>query len=137
MVKNSKEAFIWIVSILRKEKIPFQISGGLAAKIYGSKRKLEDIDIELKNKSIHRLEPIVKKFIIKKPSYYQDKEFNLLLMTLKFKGQNIDLSGTENEKIFNKKENKWETEKIDLSKSIKKGFWVNCSSHSNKKFNFI
>lgn len=45
MTKNTKEALKWMVSILRKYKIPFQISGGLAAKIYGSDRKLADIDI--------------------------------------------------------------------------------------------
>lgn len=37
----------WVVSILKKQRIPFQISGGLAAHIYGSKRPLNDIDLDV------------------------------------------------------------------------------------------
>ncbi|MDP3966427.1 MAG: hypothetical protein Q8Q04_02765 [archaeon] len=119
-MKKTKEALFWIATILRKNKIPFQITGGFAAKVYGSKRKLSDIDIELPNKFIYNLEDFVKGKIIYGPRIYKSKNFELLLMTLKFKGQIIDLCGTENQRIFNKTIKKWEDENIDLSKSIRK-----------------
>ena len=121
MSKNVKGALNWIVSILRKNKIPFQITGGLAARIYGSKRPLADIDIELLNKDILILGPIVKGHIIYGPKIYKDKNFQLELMTLNYNNQKIDLCGIKNQKIFNKKIKKWQTEKINLKNaSVKK-----------------
>src|SRR3989338_11339919 len=44
-MKNTQEALIWIIGVLKRHSIPFRISGGFAAKIYGSTRELADIDI--------------------------------------------------------------------------------------------
>lgn len=120
MVRKTKEAFTWIINILRKNKIPFQIVGGFAANIYGSKRPLADIDIEIPDKQVLKIKNSVKKYIIYGPKQYKDKEFDLLLMTLKYKGQEIELCGIDSEKLFNKKRGKWEKESINLSKAIRK-----------------
>ena len=45
--RHTKEAFEWIISILRNHKIPFEIIGGFAARLYGSRRMLADIDIDI------------------------------------------------------------------------------------------
>lgn len=119
-MKKTKEAFDWIVGLLRKHKIPFQISGGFAANIYGSKRPLADIDIDLPDKKIYDIQSDVKKFTIYGPRRYKDKEFDLLLMTLKYKGQEIDLCGINSQKLFNKQTSRWTREKINLSKAVKK-----------------
>ena len=52
MNKHAPEALKWIVNILKTNKVPFRISGGLAVKIYGSKRDLDDIDIDIPDKAI-------------------------------------------------------------------------------------
>lgn len=118
--KNVKDAFLWILGILRKYKIPFQITGGFAANIYGSDRPLADIDIDIPDGKIFEIQNDVKEFIIYGPKRYKDEEFDLLLMTLDYRGQEIDICGLDSQKLFNKKTRQWEFEKIDLSRAKKK-----------------
>ena len=114
-MKQTKKAFAWIISILRKNKIPFQISGGLAARIYGSTRELADIDIDIPEERFEEILPAVKKFAIFGPAKYKDKNWDLYLMTLNYKGQEIDLCGYRTAKIFDKKRKKWISYPTDLS----------------------
>lgn len=118
MKKDTKRAFQWIINILKKQKIPFQISGGFAARLYGANRPLYDIDIEVPDKYFQFLLPLVKDHIIYGPKRYHDKEFDVLLMTLKYKGQEIDISGCETDKLFNKETKLWESCGTNLENSV-------------------
>lgn len=120
MIKKTKEALKWIIDILKNHNILFQITGGLAARIYGSNRPLADIDIEISDNKIFEIQNEVKKYIIFGPRRYKDKEFDLLLMTLKYKGQEIDICGIDSQKLYNKKAGKWIRESINLDKIKKK-----------------
>jgi len=71
-MKKTREALHWIVGILRKHKVPFQISGGFAAKLYGATRPLNDIDIDIPDKCLVDVVSDVKKYIIYGPDHYHD-----------------------------------------------------------------
>jgi len=114
-MKKTKEALKWIVSLLRKNKIAFEITGGFASRIYGSKRPLADIDIEVSDKAISKIQQLTKKYIIYGPKEYKDRNFDLLLMTLSYKGQKIDICGKDSEELYDKKKGKLIKEKINLS----------------------
>lgn len=113
---NAKEAFHWIVGILRKLDIPFQISGGLAANIYGAKRLLEDIDIDIPENCFSTLEAEVKDYIVREPAQLKDETWDLILMTLNYKEQLIDIGGAIHTKIHNKFTNEWLSISTDYSK---------------------
>lgn len=110
-MKNTKAAFLWIVNILKKHKVPYQITGGFAAKIYGAKRKLADIDIEIPEEKFDDIYDAVykdvKKFIIFAPKRYKKEGFDVFLMTLKYNGQLIDICGTRTDMVFDKKTKQW------------------------------
>jgi len=109
MVNNSKATFKWIVTILKKNKIPFQITGGLAARQYGSDRPLYDIDIDMPNEFFEKLLPFVSDFVTFGPGEHVNNHFNITMMTIKYNDCQIDISGTEDGKFYNECEDKWET----------------------------
>ena len=106
-MKATKAALKWIAYLLERHRIDFRISGGFAAKTYGSKRPLADIDIELKTVDMIRIFPYIRSKIIFGPRIYEDKNWRLFLITIRFKGQEIDLCGKEVLEIFDKNRNKW------------------------------
>lgn len=119
-MKQTNKAFQWITGLLEKHRVPYQISGGLAAKIYGSKRELADIDIDMPNDKITELLPLIKNYVVAGPCVYKDNEWNLFGLNLNYKGQDIDLCGSDNQQIFDKTKKKWVGLKVDFSKSIEK-----------------
>ncbi len=122
-MKNTEEAFKWIVGLLQENKIPFQLSGGFAAKMHGSDRPLYDIDIEIPDSYFDNLRPLVKNYIVYGPQRYLDETFDLLLMTLKFEEQKIDISGCENDKLYNYITNQWESCETNLNNAVRKEFY--------------
>ncbi len=114
------QALQWITEILQQQSIPFQITGGLAVKIYGGKRLVRDIDIEIPDSCFDKLTPLVQDYIIYGPERYQDAYFDLLLMKLNYKGQEIDISGADSPKLFNKTTKQWKDCRVDLSRARKK-----------------
>ena len=123
MARRTRDAFRWIIKILHKHNVPFQIAGGFAARIYGSHRLLADIDIGIHDNRLKEIVPEVRKYIIYGPQQYVDENFNLLLMTLKYKGQEIDIYGNDNTKLFDYKNKKWLSDKSDFKKSVAKNVY--------------
>ncbi len=120
MARKTKEAFIWIINLLRKYRIPFRISGGFAVNIYGSARPLADIDIEVPDDKVFVLQKDVEKYIVYGPKQYKDNEWDLLLMTLRYKNQEIDIFGVDSWKMHDKVIEKWISPKNDLFNATKK-----------------
>ena len=105
-MRNTQKAFIWIIKILQENNIRYRISGGLAARIYGCKRRLADIDIEVLEKDIDKVYQHTEKFAVYGPKKYVDDNWKLRLLTLKYKNQEIDIAAFES-KIFNHETKKW------------------------------
>lgn len=107
MSKNTEKAFHWIIGIFKRYNVPFQISGGFAAKIYGVDRDLNDIDIGIPNKFFDVILPEVKEYVTHGPEQYKDDQWDLLLMSLKYEGQKIDIAGRDTISFFDKESDSW------------------------------
>ncbi len=106
--QKSIDALRWITEIFNNHKIPFRIAGGLAAKIYGATRELADIDTGIPEARFYEIIPDVKEYIIWGPQKYLNENWDLLMMTLNYKGQEIDVCACDTEKIFNHNTKEWE-----------------------------
>ena len=115
--KKTESALIWITGILNKHKIPFQISGGFAAKLYGSPRPLNDIDLDIPKERFAEIVDEVKEHIVFGPAEYKDKKWDLYLITLNYHGQEIDIGSTD-VKIYDNTTDTWLDFLSDLSKSV-------------------
>ncbi|MDO8518107.1 MAG: hypothetical protein Q7S26_02345 [bacterium] len=113
--KNTEGAFRWIVGLLRKHSIPFRIAGGFAASIYGSARPIADIDIGIPDDRFDDLYEDVKEYVTFGPAQYLDREWDLKLMTLMYRGQEIDIDGATTSKFFDRDTNTWIVGTRDLS----------------------
>jgi hypothetical protein len=119
-MRNTEAAFKWIVGLLHKYQIPFQITGGFAGKIYGSTRPLNDIDIDIPDKDFSKILEDIREFIIYGPAHFIDERWDCELMTLKFDGQEIDISGATEMKICDARTGEWRQMPTDFTKSVQK-----------------
>lgn len=104
--------------MLQKHSIPFQISGGFAAQLYGSQRELNDIDIGIPDDCLEKLYSDVKEYVVLGPAHYKSKKWDLKLMALMYKNQKIDIAGRDTIKFFSEKENKWIPAHRDLTDGV-------------------
>lgn len=115
-MRDIKAALVWITDILKELHIPFQIAGGLAARAYGATRELEDIDIDIPEDQFGVLYQRVKEFVIDGPDQHQDEHWDILLMTINYHDQLIDIGGAYHTKIRGKESDAWRLLKTDFSK---------------------
>jgi hypothetical protein len=106
-MKDTSTALRWVIEILQKLRVPFQISGGLAARAYGARRELYDIDISLPEQAFPAVETAVRPYIVWGPSLYQDESWELLLMTAKYAEQEIDFGGAFQARFFDRLKGIW------------------------------
>jgi hypothetical protein len=112
---KAERAFYWIVGILQNRKIPFQISGGLAAKVYGSPRPLKDIDIEVSEGCLAEIAELVKPYITFGPAHIKDAGWDLDILEVAYKGQLIDIGGAEHVRICDIRDGIWKDSPADIS----------------------
>ncbi len=107
-MRKTKSAFCWLINLFRKNKVEFIVFGGFAATIYGSPRKLADIDVCIGERDLVKLFPGIQRYAKIKLKHYKDANWDTLLVTLVYAGQEIDICAIEKTNIFNKIEKKWE-----------------------------
>lgn len=117
-VRDSEKTLRWIVGILQKHNIPFQITGGLAGKAFGNPRPLNDIDIDVPEDRIAEIISDVKEYIVFGPERYRDNDWDLLLLTLNHEGQDIDLGGFETTKIFDVATRDWRLVPCNIDNAV-------------------
>jgi hypothetical protein len=92
MDEKTIAALKWIANILNENKIPYAIGGGAATYIYGSGRKVNDIDISISGKYFQTLIPLVQNYITAGPKHYQNEKWDCTTLSLDYEGQDIDLT---------------------------------------------
>ena len=119
LTSNQRKVLKKILHILKDNDIKFQISGGLAAIIYGAKRPLYDIDIDVHKRDIPKIRELFQDYISEDFYHLQDNHFDLWLLTLKMDGVPIDISQVEDGYFSSAG-----SDKIPINPDLSKPNWV-------------
>lgn len=100
--QTQKQVLKQVDNTLKKNNIPFQVSGGLAAIAYGAKRPLYDIDIDVRKEDIPKVRQLFKDYITEDFYHLDDEHFDIWLMTLRIDGVGVDISQAQESYFVNK-----------------------------------
>jgi len=106
-MRETETAFHWIITLLAEQRVQFRITGGLAARVYGSTRELADIDIEIAKEDFAAVLPRIAQWVTIEPHQYRDESWDIFLLTLVYKGQEIDLAAYEQVRLFDVERGVW------------------------------
>lgn len=100
---KQKEVLRKIVTILNRERIDYEITGGLAAIFYGAKRPLFDIDIDIHKKDFPEVRELFKSYVVEEPHQTKEsKYFDIYAMALNIDGVDVDFSASEDSYFWDK-----------------------------------
>ncbi|MFA7302597.1 MAG: hypothetical protein WC030_02515 [Candidatus Paceibacterota bacterium] len=116
-MRNTEKTFRWLVDTLRTKRIPFVVSGGLAAQSYGSLRVLNDIDIEVHDHDIETVAKDVERYITYGPARYRDDRWDCVLLKLNHEGQEVDVCGGDTLKICDARTGEWVDSHTEFDKT--------------------
>ena len=88
-------ALRWLIPRLEEHAPQWQITGGFAAHLYGGRRAVNDIDVDVPRAALERLLPHVREFVVFGPARYRDSTWDLHVVTLDYEGQEIDIAAIE------------------------------------------
>jgi hypothetical protein len=114
-------ALSWIVSLLNRYSIPYQICGGAAAKAYGATRPLVDIDIYAPLQDaqhfqafMHEIQP----YLIREFTPIVTASWDITYLVLNYQGIQIDIAeSSTNPRFYNHRDGRWEDQPVDFAAS--------------------
>jgi len=116
-MNKAKTALIWIVEVLNKHGIPYQVEGGLAANCYGSTRELADIDIFIPSFGFDKISKDVEGYVDFGPALHTGTHWRLVYQVLDYRGQQIEICDAGNARYLDSANNTWIIRDIDFTEA--------------------
>ena len=114
--RHAARALTWIVGALRRHGVPYQVVGGLAARAYGARRSLADIDIYAPFDLATGLFREIRPFVIWGPERYVDEAWDITFLKMDYHGQRIELGDSSTAPcFFDTKNRRWESQHVDYA----------------------
>lgn len=110
-----RPALEWIVDALNQHSVRYQVIGGLAAKAYGARRRLVDIDIYIPFDEADSLLKEIQPYVIWGPEHYIGDEeipWDLTFLKIEYGGHRIELADSSSEpKFYDRRRRCWEEQR--------------------------
>jgi len=117
------QALRWIVSLLHRYAIAYQICGGTAAKAYGAMRPLVDIDMYASLQESPYFQVFldeIQPYLMRAWTPYLSASWDMLYLALNYRGMQIEIAeSTTNPRFYNHRDGRWEDQPIDFAASTR------------------
>lgn len=121
--KQQMRVLKFLVDLFNNLEIKYYIDDGLAAIVYGSKRKLYDIDLCVEAGAMKKLKEPFNDFAVKPFAYRRYENCDLYITTLKINKVPIDMFTTKN--LFLKSEYQRSVKRKEIKNSLKNAQMIN------------
>jgi hypothetical protein len=112
------QALAWIVGLLKRHNLPYQIVGGLAAKAYGAKRPLVDIDIYAPLENAQAMLDELRPYVVRELLPHHSESWDLIYMALDYHGMPIEIGDSSaTPRFYNRRDQRWEDQLIHYADS--------------------
>jgi hypothetical protein len=112
------QALRWMVSLLHRYDISYQICGGMAAKAYGATRPLVDIDFYAALQNSPHFQDFLNEvhpYLIREWGPHLSASWDIIYLALNYQGMQIELAEvTTNPRFYNHRHGRWEEQRIDF-----------------------
>jgi hypothetical protein len=113
----------WIVELLTSLAIPFQAVGGLAARAYGARRPLADLDFYVPTSRLSEVAVAARGYLTKAPGPHDDAYWSLHFAAFAYAGVRIELGGADNARFMNRRTTQWNSASVDFGRSVERSVW--------------
>ena len=94
------KALNWIVSLLNRHQVPYQIVGGLAAQAYGARRPLVDIDLYIPLDRAQAALEEMRPYQVRQPLPHLSAAWDLVYLALEVQGVLIEIGDSATDPRF-------------------------------------
>jgi hypothetical protein len=111
-------ALSWLISLLNRHHIPYQVVGGLAAQAYGATRPLVDIDLYIPLSQAQTALEEMRPYLKREPLPHRSDAWDLVYLALEVEGIWVEIGDTDIQPhFFNRVDQRWEDQVIDFNAS--------------------
>jgi hypothetical protein len=107
----------WIIPIFDKHQVPYQIVGGLAARLHGAHRPLFDLDFyaDMSAPGFSGMQREIQRKIVWGPTHFKDENWDITFLKMDFDGQRIEIGDSNGARFFNRQTREWVSQAIDYA----------------------
>ena len=120
--KKVGEALAWIVGVLQRNGVPYQVVGGLAARAHGAERPIVDVDLYVPfDQAQSALEEIRPNFVWG-PQHHAGDEWDLTFLKADHGGQRVELGDSSSDpRFFDREKGSWVSQRVDYDAGVRVG----------------
>ncbi len=113
---RAADALAWLCELLRERGVRFAAIGGLAARAWGARRPLVDLDFLVAGEDLARVEPELTPFVVRPLSPHRDDRREFSVLRLEYGGVPIELAVAEGARYREASTGEWHLPEIALAR---------------------